>query len=477
MVVFKVKALFMKFRISLFFPIFVFFLFQCAQADRVSFDSSSSAGLLFNAGFDFFRNATGKQITTFQFRAGDNQLLKDYVGTVTGNQILVQGVPFGAVSHLRAAFESSTGAKVLVGGTTQTSGVTRNDYSSPVSYEVVAGNGQKESYTVSVNVTVPITDAGQTDCFDALASKIACGLGNFPGQDADVSGLAPILESAILTGDSSQPVVIDKNTGLIWKTCKEGTNPADCTALAAPTLFTYSDAVAACSNLNGIGYAGLKDWRLPDLQEQFTLASYDSAAPYINTTIFPDGSQTYWSRSSADPASTIARRWAFNYSNGNNDTIDEVNVLPVRCVSGGSYPAQNFSDLGDGTILDKNTNLLWQKCSVGQSGSSCQNSGTTFFNWRDALVQCDSLATTGTPWRMPNVREYLSIARYDLLMGTNGIDLGVFPGNINTGSYWTSNVSQLAGNVGVFTFDVQYARLSKSDAIYTQVVRCVKDAP
>ncbi|AOP33244.1 hypothetical protein A0128_04895 [Leptospira tipperaryensis] len=468
----------MKSIIRIFFPLLGFLLFHCAQADRVSFDSSSSAGLLFNAGFDYIKNfSTGKQITTFQFRAGDNHLLKDYAGVVIGNQILIQGMPFGAVTRLKATFESSSGSTIFVGGIEQTSGGNSNDFSSPVSYEVVAGNGQKEIYTVTVNVLTPITDAGQTNCFDSASSVIACGQGVFPGQDADYSGIAPILERTTLSNDSSQPVVVDKNTGLVWKTCKEGTNPVDCTALADPTTFTYADAGNACSNLNTVGYAGLKNWRLPDLQEQFTLASYDTAAPYIDLTVFPDGNQTFWSRSLADPASTIPRRWTFNYNNGNNETADEVGILPVRCVAGGSYPAQNFTDLGDGTILDVNTNLLWQKCSVGQSGNECQNSTATFFTWQNALIQCNSLPTTGSRWRIPNVREQLSIARYDLLMGTNGIDLNVFPNNVNYGSSWMSNVSLLAGDIGTFTFDFQYARLSRSNAVYTQAVRCVKDGP
>ncbi|TGK18564.1 DUF1566 domain-containing protein [Leptospira stimsonii] len=464
-------------RFHLLSSLFVFFFIHCAQADRISLDTSSSAGLLFNAGFDFFRNATGKQITTFRFRAIENHLLQDFEGTIVGNQILIQGVPFGAVTRLKASFDSSAGATVFVNGTAQKSGDTSNDFSSPVRYEVVAGNGQKDAYSVSVNVITPITDAGQTDCFDATASVIACGLGSLPGQDGDVSGLTSNLERTTLTSDSSQPVVVDKNTGLVWKTCKEGTNPIDCSALAAPTLFSYADAAVACSNLNVSGYAGLKNWRIPDLQELFTIASFSNAGPYTNMTVFPDGNQTFWSRSMADPASFTPRRWVYNFSNGNNEDAAEVGTLPVRCVAGGSYPAQNFTDLGDGTILDNNTNLLWQKCSVGQSGTSCQNSATTFFDWRDALVQCDSLPSTGGKWRVPNVREYLTIAKYDVLMGTNAIDLNVFPANLASGSYWTSNVSQLAGNLGVFTFDVQYGRLSRSGATYTDFVRCVKNAP
>ncbi|MBM9577085.1 DUF1566 domain-containing protein [Leptospira sp. 201903070] len=457
---------------------FAFLFFHCAQADRVSFDASSSAGLLFNAGFNFFRNAaTGKQITSFQFRAGENYLLKDYSATISGNQILVSGIPFGAVSRLKAAFESSPGSKILIDEVEQISGVTSNNFSSPLTYEVLAENGQKEIYTVTVNVLTPITDAGQTECFDNTASVIACGQGAYPGQDADHVAVASLLERVTPTDDSSHPVVVDKITGLIWKTCKEGTNPIDCSALAAPTLFTYSDAGTACSNLNVNGYAGLKNWRLPDLQEQFTLASYDSPAPYINTTVFPGGNETFWSRSQADPASMTPRRWTFNYTNGYNQISDETNTLPVRCVTGGSYPSQKFTDLGDGTVLDKNTNLLWQKCSVGQSGSSCQISATTSYDWQNALTQCNGLPTTGSRWRIPNIREYLSIARFDLLSGTDSIDLSVFPENISNGSYWTSNVSQLAGNIGVFSFDASYAFVSKTDAIYSLSVRCVKDGP
>jgi lysophospholipase L1-like esterase len=61
-------------------------------------------------------------------------------------------LPFGTdVSALVATF-ATTGASVKVGSTLQTSGLTSNNFSSPVTYTVTAANGTTQAYTVTVTV-------------------------------------------------------------------------------------------------------------------------------------------------------------------------------------------------------------------------------------------------------------------------------------------------------------------------------------
>ena len=57
------------------------------------------------------------------------------------------------VTALTATFEA-TGASVMVGGVVQTSGVTVNDFSSPLVYTVTAADGSSTQYTVTVKVLV-----------------------------------------------------------------------------------------------------------------------------------------------------------------------------------------------------------------------------------------------------------------------------------------------------------------------------------
>ena len=69
-------------------------------------------------------------------------------------------VPYGTdVTKLKAKFTASAFSTVTVGGTTQQSGSTENNFSAPVSYKVTADDGTTSStYTVTVMVTPIETD-------------------------------------------------------------------------------------------------------------------------------------------------------------------------------------------------------------------------------------------------------------------------------------------------------------------------------
>jgi hypothetical protein len=60
-----------------------------------------------------------------------------------------------SVNRLKANFSVFPGATVYVNGTVQESGVTVNDFTSPVTYTVVSDDGTKQDYTVTVTVPVP----------------------------------------------------------------------------------------------------------------------------------------------------------------------------------------------------------------------------------------------------------------------------------------------------------------------------------
>ena len=74
-------------------------------------------------------------------------------GTIVGTAINVT-VPFG--TNVLAASFTTTGASVKVAGTMQTSGVTVNDFASPVTYTVTAADSSTKNYTVTVTV-LPLT--------------------------------------------------------------------------------------------------------------------------------------------------------------------------------------------------------------------------------------------------------------------------------------------------------------------------------
>ncbi|MDC7220223.1 MAG: hypothetical protein PQJ59_09800 [Spirochaetales bacterium] len=82
-------------------------------------------------------------------------------GEITGTDIALT-VPYDTdVTALVATF-SSTGTSVIVDGTVQESGVTENNFSSPVTYTVTAEDGSTKNYTATVTIhdEVSIPDSG-----------------------------------------------------------------------------------------------------------------------------------------------------------------------------------------------------------------------------------------------------------------------------------------------------------------------------
>ncbi len=79
-------------------------------------------------------------------------------GSFSGNNKIAVSVPFGTnVTALVAQF-TTTGTSVTVGATTQVSGTTANNFTSPVTYTVHAEDGSTKTYTVTVSITSTAKD-------------------------------------------------------------------------------------------------------------------------------------------------------------------------------------------------------------------------------------------------------------------------------------------------------------------------------
>lgn len=97
-------------------------------------------------------------ITSFQFLSSLNSgagVSSDCTATISGSNIDIT-VPYGTnVTGLITTF-ATTGQSVTVGGTPQTSGVTTNNFTSPVTYTVTAADSTIQNYTVTVTID-PLT--------------------------------------------------------------------------------------------------------------------------------------------------------------------------------------------------------------------------------------------------------------------------------------------------------------------------------
>jgi hypothetical protein len=118
---------------------------------------------------------TAKAITAYSFESSKNAgLANDVTATINGTAITAT-VPFGTdVTALVATF-TTTGAGVKVGTTSQASGTTPNDFTSPVTYTVTAGDGSTQTYTVTI--TAADNDAKSITAFSfESAPNAAAGL-------------------------------------------------------------------------------------------------------------------------------------------------------------------------------------------------------------------------------------------------------------------------------------------------------------
>ncbi len=90
-------------------------------------------------------------------------------------------------------------------------------------------------------------------------------------------------------------------------------------------------------------------------------------------------------------------------------------------------PDDRFIDNGNGTVTDRQTNLIWMRCALGQiwDGSTCTGSAQQY-TWQAALQAAESYIFAGSStWRVPNVKQLASIM--ELACHDPAINLNIFP--------------------------------------------------
>ncbi|WP_297927225.1 DUF1566 domain-containing protein [uncultured Agitococcus sp.] len=86
-------------------------------------------------------------------------------------------------------------------------------------------------------------------------------------------------------------------------------------------------------------------------------------------------------------------------------------------------------------VKDLKTNLIWQRCAVGQSysGTACVG-GESLHTWASAL---QFAANTGSGWRLPNIKELKTLIEdscYDMAINQKFFNDGM----VKT-TYWTAS--------------------------------------
>lgn len=126
-------------------------------------------------------------------------------------------------------------------------------------------------------------------------------------------------------------------------------------------------------------------------------------------------------------------------------------------------------------ILDKQTKLIWQRCSIGQTwdGQTCIGTPTKL-TWDQALIKANALKNG---YRLPNIKELQSLVEESC--HEPAINEKIFP-NTNssraTAAYWTSSPVPDGNNVWVVDFTNGGTYFPDKTGLYANPVRAVRSS-
>ncbi len=301
------------------------------------------------------------------------------------------------------------------------------------------------------SVSYVVTDSMQSKTYDDEGNIIdAPSEGeSFYGQDAQYSTTLPSYT------DNGDGTVTDDNTGLMWQQ-----TPPD-------HKMTYDEAVDYVDSLTLGGYT---DWRLPTIEESFTLAMLDGSldaqnvedsTPYIDTDYFSfyydmnkPYTGSYWTSTTSvymedlsdnsGDNNEMEKSFGFNWADGHlksyadgystTDSSESSFSIPagVRAVRGeeGVIGANEYQDNNDGTVSDLATNLMWSQSDAEEG-----------MDWETALAYAESSELAGyDDWRLPTPKELQTLVEYSKVT-IPAIDTDYFSFHLDDCYVWTSTTS------------------------------------
>lgn len=151
--------------------------------------------------------------------------------------------------------------------------------------------------------------------------------------------------------DNGDGTITDSMTGLMWKRCSEGQSGNDCAAGSAE-FFSWSQALQRAQTLNNSsGFAGHRDWRVPNIKELWSLVELQCGQPAINLTRFPNtlyaGVGTWYISSSSLDGNGV---WGISFDDTAHMSFFDKNIYPglLRLVRSVSY-GPGIELIDDGT--------------------------------------------------------------------------------------------------------------------------------
>lgn len=285
-------------------------------------------------------------------------------------------------------------------------------------------------------------DSEHVFCTDGLIQVDPCPEEGDPtyGQDGNYDGPRPGFET-------SPEVAVDEVTGLEWSRIEIDTNRA------------WEGARQQCENVHTAG--GHDDWRLPTLRELASLLDTGAAADDValDPMAFPDAQLGYWVGELLPGTSNhLAIRTDLGLVHIEIFAANATYQRWGRCIRGEPLRADYVDDSAD-LVTDRSTGLTWQRVA-----------DPTARTWVDALAYCEGLALEGGGFRVPSLKEQLTIVD---LSRAERIDTTHFSSSDAMPSFWTST-PVVATEDEIITYDFG-TRLTENEAPTTsRHVRCVR---
>jgi hypothetical protein len=210
-------------------------------------------------------------------------------------------------------------------------------------------------------------------------------------------------------------VVLDRVTGLSWQRVLD------------PGVYNLHPASNYCSSLTLEGH---DDWRLPAMIELASIADTSRTDPAADPVAFANTpSVPFWSSQTDITNSGLG--WFVSFKTGGSYVGNDIRRFArVRCVRGhrscADLKVSAYSLAGD-SARDKYTGLTWQR---GVEHDT--------YAWQDANSFCSRLDVNGGGWRLPSLRELLTLV--DVARFEPSIDESTFPATPSE-LFWSSSPS------------------------------------
>ena len=306
----------------------------------------------------------------------------------------------------------------------------------------VSGTNGGTAAACSTDSNIPVQDCHQGRDADTNLQKTGAGQAGFDFTKLGSDGVQLTIQNGAYsaTGTAANGTkwscVRDNVTGMIWEVKTADNKDSTHTWGSRTSLVT-----AANAENSGSGLCGITNWRVPSVNELFSIINYNNYNPSIDSDYFPNTSgSSFWSEQ--EVVDIPANAWPVDFSDGSNSATNaKSNSRRVRLVSAATA-AVSYTNNNNGTITDNTTGLMWKACDQEQvwndgDPDSCTVGTDETYTWTAALTEAQNHTFAGyDDWRLPNIKELTSIADYT--KASPSIN-PVFP-NANTASFWSSTL-------------------------------------